>query len=602
MKIGFLLILSMLATTSVQAQNQENVGEVIDLLPEGVQLSVGTERKMDKQKNVVVAGSPTGGYKAFFAATDDTHGEELWVTDGTKSGTHIVADLVPGAGSSSPSYLSRFNDKVVFSAVGSDGTGREPWISDGTPEGTYQLADCYAVGDSDPQMFMQVNEKLVVFAAVDDESAEYDPDKGAQYWVWVTDGTKDGTKRISDKVQVDINPKEQTNQDYKYARVGRKVFFRGDNPDGQFGTELCVSDGTTDGTFIVKDINYEENQDATAKGLVGYTRDSAIDNLCNYNNKRCLFKAWNPTHGNEWWASDGTEDGTYLVWDSMTGTDANGLGIGGDCFGPSREVVFGRIWSRVATTDIGTELGGINTEKDNHVRFDINDIAPTGENSSFPDPGCEFQGNYFFCGAHGFDAAQADNTGGELYIYDGKTSPHLQYDFCPGNLSDWIKELTVAGGSLYWYNEANNNPSVFGNGLYRLDESTESPIVCPHITTTGDAVHTLRNLGGQILYASATTNHLYLFSYHKAGWDGKSDIGILEPIYEGVTDKTDPDYVDPYQSALTSIGSIKNVVNDTQNVYTISGVLVRSNASSSNPTQKLSKGVYISGGKKLVVR
>ena len=597
-----LLLIAAMAASCGTAMAQDNVeGKVIDLLPEGVTLDVGTERKMDKQKNVVVVGSPTKGYKAFFAAKDSEHGVELWVTDGTVAGTHMVKDIVAGDGSSSPAYLSRFNDKVVFSAVSDDGSGREPWISDGTADGTFQLADCYSVGDGDPQFFMQCNENQVVFAAIDDESAEYDPDNGSQYWVWVTDGTKEGTKRISDQVKVDVSPKETTNQNYKYARVGRKVFFRGDNPDGQFGTELCVSDGTTEGTKIVKDINYEENQDATAKGLTGYTRDSAIDQMENYNNQYCFFKAWDPAHGNEWWASDGTEEGTYLVWDSKPAKDANGIGESGDCFGPSREVIFGRIWSRVATNEYGDELGGYNMKKDDHVIFDINDIAPTANNSSYPDPACEFQKNMFFCGAHGFDAADLDhNWGGELWIYDGKTKPQMQYNFCPGTKCDWVKELTVAGGSLYWYNEANDDPSVYGNGLYRLDESTDKPIVCPHITSTGDAVHTLRNLGGQILYCSATTNRLYLFQYHKSGWDGKSDMGILEPIYDGVVDKTDPSYVDPYQKALTGIHNVNVAKENSGKVYTLDGMLVRSDANANDATKGLQKGVYIVNGKKVV--
>ena len=597
------LLLAALAMTCTTAMAQDNKGEVVSLLPDGVQMNIATERKMDKQKNLVVVGSPKKGYKAFFAAKDDAHGEELWVTDGTKEGTHMVTDLVDGAGSSSPAYLTRFNDKVVFSAVDSEGD-REPYISDGTPEGTFRLADCYLTGSGDPMFFMQVNENKMVFAAVDDESAEYDPDNGVQHWVWVTDGTEAGTERLTDKIKFDINPKEQTNQDYKYARVGRKVFFRGDNPDGQFGTELCVSDGTEEGTFIVKDINYEVNQDALAQGNEGYTRDSAIDNLFNFNNQYCFFKAWDPAHGNEWRASDGTEAGTFLVWDQKPNV-IDGIGESGDTYGPSREMAFGRVWTRVATVEYGDELAGWHcVEGEKPVIFDVNDIEPTANFNAFVDPGCVFQGNYFFCAAHGFDAANLEtNWGGELWIYDGKTKPKMQMNFAPGVACDWVKELTVAGGSLYWYNEANDNPTVYGNGLYRLDESTESPIVCPQITDKGDAVHTLRNLGGQILYCSATTNGLYTFKYNKTGWDGKSDLGLLEPIYEGVTDQTDPAYVDPYQQGLTGVSTIKaNAGAETTDVFTVEGVQVRANVAADKATDGLQKGVYVVNGKKVVVR
>jgi len=161
----------------------QNEGQLIDLLPDGVVLNVNSERKMGKQKNVVVVGTPLKGYKAFFAATDSDHGEELWVTDGTKAGTHMVKDIVPGTHGSNPSYLGRLNDKALFSAFTNE-NGQETWVSDGTEEGTFMLADTYLVGDGDPKGFMQINETQAVFSATSDESAEYDPDNGIQQWVW----------------------------------------------------------------------------------------------------------------------------------------------------------------------------------------------------------------------------------------------------------------------------------------------------------------------------------------------------------------------------------------------------------------------------------
>ncbi len=35
--------------------------------------------------------------RVFFAANDHAHGRELWVTDGTPEGTHLVRDLLPPA-------------------------------------------------------------------------------------------------------------------------------------------------------------------------------------------------------------------------------------------------------------------------------------------------------------------------------------------------------------------------------------------------------------------------------------------------------------------------------------------------------------------------
>lgn len=104
MKRSKLLLMVSCALFACDAWAQ-NEGEVIDLLPDGVTVNVNSERKLSKEKNVVVCGSPKKGYKAFFAATDSEHGEELWVTDGTKAGTKMEKDIVPGTASSNPSYL-----------------------------------------------------------------------------------------------------------------------------------------------------------------------------------------------------------------------------------------------------------------------------------------------------------------------------------------------------------------------------------------------------------------------------------------------------------------------------------------------------------------
>lgn len=86
---NFLLTTAMLlAAGNSMAQDQ-----VIDLLPDGVTVNINSERRIVKEKNLVIAGSEEKGYKAFFAATDATHGEELWVTDGTKEGTRMVKDI-----------------------------------------------------------------------------------------------------------------------------------------------------------------------------------------------------------------------------------------------------------------------------------------------------------------------------------------------------------------------------------------------------------------------------------------------------------------------------------------------------------------------------
>src|SRR5206468_1625461 len=44
------------------------------------------------------------GGKLFFTTTDPTHGYELWWSDGTAAGTQLVRDIYPGGGSSLDPY------------------------------------------------------------------------------------------------------------------------------------------------------------------------------------------------------------------------------------------------------------------------------------------------------------------------------------------------------------------------------------------------------------------------------------------------------------------------------------------------------------------
>ena len=150
--------------------------------------------KMAKYKKLGKAGAQGEGYKAFFAADDGTHGEELWVTDGTVAGTKMVKDINPGSSSSSICWMHRFNDKVVFSADNGE-DGSELWISDGTEEGTYMVLDIHDFGSSDPRGCMQVNENQFIFAAKNFDS-EIESDRGKQWGLWVSDGTASGTELI----------------------------------------------------------------------------------------------------------------------------------------------------------------------------------------------------------------------------------------------------------------------------------------------------------------------------------------------------------------------------------------------------------------------
>lgn len=191
-KRSVLFALSLLSMGSLFSQTLPE--GMVSLLPQGVKANIDDTRKTAQYKNLVVAGEKSKGYKAFFAASNEAAGEELWVTDGTVAGTKMVKDINPGSGSSDINWLTRFNDKVVFAANNGE-NGMELWISDGTEEGTYMVKDIHDFDSSDPRGFVQVNETQFVFGAKDFDSENYSA-RGPQWWLWVSDGTEEGTRMI----------------------------------------------------------------------------------------------------------------------------------------------------------------------------------------------------------------------------------------------------------------------------------------------------------------------------------------------------------------------------------------------------------------------
>jgi ELWxxDGT repeat protein len=117
----------------------------------------------------------------YFAGWDASHGVELWKTDGTAAGTMLVDDVNPGATGSEPpladrsaaaSYQLTVSGRKLFFAA-TDGThGDELWQSDGTTAGTIMVADINpGPQGSDPQNLIDVNGTLF-FTANDDTHGE----------------------------------------------------------------------------------------------------------------------------------------------------------------------------------------------------------------------------------------------------------------------------------------------------------------------------------------------------------------------------------------------------------------------------------------------
>lgn len=250
----------------------------------------------------LTAAPLTLGAKTFMAAREAGSDDELYVREA--SSTTLIRDIRPGTSGSRGRGFVELGAKVYFVAVSdpADGSGFQIWKSDGTLAGTTRLlaassfVEIETASDGPNQTFAKSGSKLFFY---EQHAVGYTMARG----FWVSDGTAAGSFKL---MTMDTWAGGWRPSLVPLGSTG-KVIFAG--CDVGAGCEPYVSDGTTAGTKLLKDIA-AGNTASDPKGFV------AIDN-------EVYFEATDDAHGAELWKTDGTPGGTVLVADIVPGPDSS---------------------------------------------------------------------------------------------------------------------------------------------------------------------------------------------------------------------------------------------------------------------------------------
>jgi ELWxxDGT repeat protein len=358
----------------------------------GLWISDGTEdgtrmiMPTDQVSNISEIYAAGDGYVYFGAQTYDTNGNdlgrELWRSDGTESGTTLVADTLSGSGSLDPNhfawvagtnrlYFSGYDTtnkrnlwyydpatniapQIVSGSVGSmpsnlfafgNGVlfngydtvhGRELWQADVTANGASLVADIYSGSSSAfPHDFLFAGGGKAYFIANDGSDRLY-----------LTDGTNGGTQVVSTSVSSVVEMTMLGSTLYFTARLGNNLrLWRTDGTSAN--TELVdttpqvpvasdvfflhvhgnrlyffghyIHGGTTDPSALWR---YTPG-DAHEEIIHTFDRSSSIylfGPIASGTDGKLYFSANTLPYGRELWSSDGTSDGTRIVRDIDTRT------------------------------------------------------------------------------------------------------------------------------------------------------------------------------------------------------------------------------------------------------------------------------------------
>lgn len=369
------------------------------------------------------------GDSLFFSWYQAESGRELWVSDGTAEGTHLLVDLNPGADSSNASPLLAWHGQLYFSA--DDGnTGTELWVYEAASGEVSLVDNINTSGGSSPGALVPVS-GVIYFPA-------YEPASGRELFRL----DEDMVTRV-----LDLNPGAASSSPGLVGAIstpaGDRLLFSARGADQVWG--LYTSDGTEPGTMRI--LISEPAQASTLSGITSNDTASGIDQYqsSSFYQGSYYFAHYTSENGLELWRTDGSAAGTKLLKDIWPGPK-DGYPFN-----------FGKCGIRLCFSaddgDHGSELWSTDGSPESTAMVaDLNDDAPGSSPSGFTAAGSLV---YFLAddGTNGTSLWRTDGTGAgtipllsSMPFYTGPSET-----FIPAGSRIYFTTMDDAHGEELWY-------------------------------------------------------------------------------------------------------------------------------------------------------
>ncbi|WP_245870489.1 hypothetical protein [Teichococcus rhizosphaerae] len=198
------------------------------------------------------------GDRALFTVADGVHGDELWVTDGSTEGTHLLRGINPGAAGSAISGMTDGTVQLTDRPVGHDmiSLDEDKWLYTAFASSLEYEYSLFATSKDGDQTLITLDQhtiggrysgevrltvlgegKAIIQSAED---------------LFVTDGTPDGTKIIHTRLTI------HAMTDFVSLGDGRALFMNRDaSQGGVTAADLWVTDGAEAGTYQIARMSNE---------------------------------------------------------------------------------------------------------------------------------------------------------------------------------------------------------------------------------------------------------------------------------------------------------------------------------------------------------